>query len=100
MMDTSTANAAADALPYPSNAPVKERTRLRREYEESLALITAEFKEWLAFEYASELPVSVQEDIWYKAWADGHSAGYNEVERFYINLAEFAEKVAQAVRNS
>lgn len=95
-MDANEITAADNALDYPfrTNFPDVESYNAARVvyYTEKSALET-QFRHWLAEEYASFFPASVQDLIWGKAWADGHSSGYGDVEHHYQELAQFAEEV-------
>ena len=101
MLNTSEANAAYKALVYPPVMARKDREKrdiLLAEYHEATQKITAEFHEWLTHEYASTLPVAVQDKIWEMAWSDGHHAGYPEVENYYTQYAEFAKFAINAAK--
>lgn len=92
MLNAHEANAAVDALTYPRGISDRdERVAAHAAYRAATSMITAEFRAWLANQYASSLPVSVQSKIWEKSWEDGHSAGYSEVESHYMDNADFAE---------
>jgi hypothetical protein len=70
--------------------------RLLSEYHAAQNAMVAEWKAWLADEYADDLPEAVQDRIFGKAWEDGHSGGYDEIEFHYIPLAVFARDVRKA----
>lgn len=94
MLNAKDAEAAIKALPYPSGTANKdERAALRAAYNEGVSRVNGEFRDWLANEYAPTLPGSVKDKVWGKAWEDGHSGGFNEVEGHYRDYAEFAEFV-------
>lgn len=101
MLNANEAIAAVDALTYPSAIKDRdERVAAHAEYRAATNRITAEFREWLADEYASAMPANVQMKVWEKAWEDGHSYGYREVENHYMDLAEFAEFAFNAGKNA
>lgn len=56
----------------------------------------AQFRAYLEDTYASEIPAGAHGAIFSKAWADGHSSGYGEVEMHYQDLAELALTVLNA----
>lgn len=95
MLNTQEAQAAVQALPRASAAPIKKRPAIREANAVEEAKITEQFREWLAFEYGSDFTSETQALIWHRAWADGHHAGYPEVERYYEEQAEF---IAQILR--
>lgn len=56
----------------------------------------AQFRSYLEDTYASEIPAGAYDVIFLKAWADGHSNGYNEVEMHYQDLAALSLTVLSA----
>lgn len=101
MLNANETIAAIAALVYPKAiADRDERVAAHAEYRAATGRIHGEFREWLAAEYASAMPANVQSKIWEKAWEDGHSGGYNEVEGHYMDYAEFAEVAFNAGRNA
>jgi hypothetical protein len=98
MLDTNALNAAIKALVYPTYDGTQTReelAQLRREYQEATGVLVSEWVEYLADEYGYDLPAA-QGAVYGKAWSDGHSAGYQEVENFYSELADLARTVRQA----
>lgn len=92
MLNANEAEAAIKALVYPSGiADRNERVAAHAAYNKAVGEINTEFREWLADEYASTLPASVQIRIWGKAWEDGHADGLRNVEIHYEENADFAE---------
>ncbi len=65
-------------------------------YSSEQARITNEFKEYLVDEYAFNLPATTHSALWSKAWEDGHSYGFGEIESHYANIVEFAEELLKA----
>jgi len=99
MLDTNALNTAVKALTYPTydGAQTREElAQLRREYQEATGLLVAEWVEFLKDEHGYDLPAAAQSAVYSKAWEDGHSSGYQEVESCYMNLADFARTVRQA----
>lgn len=93
-MNAQQAADAVKALPYPKSGDYdtkEEWQAARRAYQESWGKVTQEFAEYLAATYAPWLVKQTQDMIWRKAWEDGHSSGYSEVENYYMDLASFAE---------
>lgn len=72
------------------------RRAAKRERASVTAALEAEWKLWLADEYAAELPLAAQDAVFALAWEQGHHAGYSEVEGLYEEYAEFADKVRSA----
>lgn len=100
MLNTNDAEAAYKAVPYPPVGNRKDREKrdiLLAEYNAATDKITAEFRDWLAHEYAFTLPKVVRDKIWEKAWSDGHHAGYPEVGNYYAQYAEFARFAINSV---
>lgn len=97
MLNANEAVAADAAVPYPRNVAKEERVELMRAYNEATDKIKGQFRDFLADKYAARLPKTAQNAIWDNAWEYGHSAGYHEVESYYIDLANLAETVATAV---
>lgn len=52
------------------------------------------FRAALEEEYLTELDASAEQKniLWDKAYADGHSIGYSEIENYYIDLVSFLEE--------
>ena len=58
-----------------------------RSYKEAEDKIHMEFKEALAREYGISGHKN-EPKVWQMAWNEGHSAGYQEIENWYADLAE------------
>jgi hypothetical protein len=58
--------------------------------------LEVQFRSYLEDTYASEIPAGAHGAIFSKAWADGHSSGYGEVEMHYQDLAALALTVLNA----
>lgn len=58
--------------------------------------IRESFKDALKQEYGQSLTEAGHEFLWNKAWEDGHSAGYFEVESQYENQLRFFEQMTEA----
>ena len=100
MLSTGEAYAAMDALVHPGGGDKAGlRSRLDAYYVER-GRIVEEFAAWLANKYASDLPATVQDRIWSKAWQKGNSAGYAEVENEYLDFAEFAQGIEKEILES
>lgn len=89
-MNTSQLIEATSNIQYPSFAgkTVAQIATERRDYNESIAHLEAGWKFWLAEEYAWDLNQKARDAIYAKAWSDGHSSGYSEVEHHYLELSE------------
>lgn len=61
-------------------------------YNEKIHEIDSAFEAELAEIYCT-LPAQAAKAIFAKAWEDGHSSGYSEIENKYIDLCDFAEKL-------
>jgi hypothetical protein len=98
MLNAQEADAAIKALTYPSGITDRdERVAADRAYNEEVSKIGGQFRDWLANTYASSLPATVQARIWSKSWGEGHSSGFGDVENYYIDNADFAQFVFNAV---
>lgn len=97
MLNAREAEAAWQAIPRVKDTTKEEYLSLAVAYNEAVKKVAGEFRDWLAHEYAFTLPKTVQNKIWEKAWSEGHSAGYHEVENYYTQYAEFAAFAINAV---
>lgn len=78
--------------------PLLKGTKEEREAERArrsvaTQAIMEEFKQYLHVEHGVNLNEKQHNIVYSKAWADGHSAGYSEVEHHYIELADFAREI-------
>jgi hypothetical protein len=68
--------------------------KLRNRYYEVKGELELQWQEWLKKEY---LPVDLNDDhnalIYARAWGDGHSNGYEQVESKYIDYCDFVEQL-------
>lgn len=89
-MNTSQLIEATSDIKYPSFAgkTASQHAAERRDYNKAIACLEAEWKLWLAEEYAWDLNQKARDAIYAKAWSDGHSSGYSEVEHHYLELSE------------
>lgn len=55
--------------------------------------IIGAWSKWLHATYAEDLPETVHSLIYTRAWDLGHSAGLNDVERHYEELADLASAI-------
>lgn len=88
-------------IPYPSTAshPNKEeRKNARDTYYTKRGELEKQWREWLDSTYAAHLPSPVRGLIFSKAWEDGHSSGYYEVESKYEEYADFVDEVNLAMK--
>ena len=101
MMNATEATEAGNAVKYPYWHKGKDLEGHRVDmalYRECQREIDEQFKTWLAVTYSPNMPEAADELIWDKAWADGHHAGYHEVESHYHDYAEFATAIANTLR--
>lgn len=70
---------------------------LHMQYHKDCYAVTNEFRDALAKEYCSRLPLTVADKIFGKAWEDGHAFGYNAVESFYCELIDFVEDIVSII---
>jgi hypothetical protein len=92
MLNTAELIAATNSLEaelWPAVTGAKDsatRNRLRTELTFATNALEAEWAEWLAYNYGVEHP-EVAAMIYSRAWQDGHSSGYGEVESIYEDLS-------------
>jgi hypothetical protein len=92
MLTTDELTVETASLSYPRSGNREDRSA----YYSKIAAFEHQWAEWLASEYATYLPATVHSLIYKRAWADGHSDGYNAVENRYSEYAEFATEVSEA----
>ncbi len=84
MTEFDAANRARDA--YEAIRPLFKTDRDAYRLEDRI--LTEQFEIDLAEEYTSDLPENLQKAVYSKAYSDGHSAGFHEIEGVYLELAE------------
>lgn len=97
-MTMAPANIALEAtsnLPYPHGVTGEERTQLLKAYRTGEAAIRAQFAVDLANEYGFDND-ALDALVFARAWEDGHSYGYQEVERLYSDYVDFLTNAFQA----
>lgn len=67
-----------------------------RKYHATISALEARWGNWLAAEYAADLPPAIHDKLYGKAWANGHSSDYAAVENYYEEHAIFAREVIAA----
>jgi len=88
MLSTDEVTAAVQALVYPERTNINANANIAfREYRENTRALELRWARWLGDEYASVVSESTQAAIFVKAWEDGHSSGYGNVESVYEDLA-------------
>lgn len=95
LLTTAELEEATAALPFPRKATVEACAQ----WNAKIAVLEAQWAEWLKQESWVELPKSLRDEIFEKAWADGHSNGYDAVEEAYGRYADFAQSAIQAYQN-
>lgn len=98
LLDSSEVSAKVQALPYPTSKDRDENYKLRMEHRAATQQLENKWENWLADEYASQVPVESHSDLFTYAWGEGHSSGYNDVENHYMDIAHLATVVTEAVR--
>lgn len=94
-MDTKELTDSIDALTYPSYGDREERLAARQVYNEQRAKLEKQWKDWLHKEYAPSFSEDLHNHVYGKAWEDGHSYGYHEVEIHYEDLVDFVAKAIE-----
>jgi len=101
-------NARADAIVYPSADAYRGRQEARNQamgiYRAANAEVTRDFGAALAQRYIAPTVDSahleaVATPVFRAAWDQGHSAGYSEVENYYIDYAEIATNAYTVARS-
>lgn len=93
MLTTDELTVEVASLDYPHSSVRAEREA----YYAQISVFQGQWAAWLADEYAKNLPATMHELIFGRAWADGHSSGYNEIENCYRDHADFAKAIVRAV---
>lgn len=57
--------------------------------------IASKFSEYLADAYLPGFPQSAANEVFGKAWADGHAHGFSEIESEYAGLADLIVSVSK-----
>lgn len=96
MLNAQETQDAINALPSVLGLPRDERVAQDLSNREARRGFEAQFRSYLEDTYASEIPAGAYGAIFSKAWADGHSSGYGEVEMHYQDLAELSLTVLSA----
>ncbi len=93
MLNTQELRQATDEVHYPAKAPKETRTAEIKAYREEISRLEQQWKDWLAAEYLPQLSASKTDEVYRKAWEDGHSSGYQEVEYHYEELAVLINRI-------
>ena len=98
MLSTDELMEATAALVYPRGVtPNAKYQAAREQYRADTNALEAEWELWLAAEYlSSSVPTEAAKAVFRKAWADGHSSGYQEVEGHYEELADLVNLTVRA----
>ncbi len=102
ILSTAELEQAYKDTPYPkysSKMGKDEYARLRQQWRVDIAALETRWRPWLFNEYLAgyDLPESLGDIVFTKAWDDGHSAGYHQVESEYQSIAEFARTILETV---
>jgi len=84
---------AVRALPRVSELPVGERLAAREANREAQADLENRWNQWMNAEYLHDFSANTIDALNSRAWDEGHSNGYAEVERVLQELAEFARMI-------
>jgi hypothetical protein len=96
MLSTRELDEATRALVWPrfdgrrSAKAFADLQEAKNQYHADEKALEACWEPWLAKEYADGLSAIVVDELFRRAWDDGHSSGYHEVETYYQQYAEFA----------
>ena len=97
MLTTNEIDTAVRAVVWPgANVNRADREAARVAYRAEVAGLERDWREWLEAEYAEGIPASLLTNIFDRAWAEGHSSGYQDVENHYEQIADFAREVLAA----
>src|SRR4030095_6895683 len=84
-------------LPTPKWQADREKYLVDQEaWKAQQAELEKKWKEWLGERYASDINTSGKDLIYSRAFSQGHSAGYYDIENEYIDLSEFASAFLNA----
>lgn len=65
----------------------------RQTYRAQVRELETQWQEWLNEEYAPFLSSQSANEIYARAWEDGHASGYSEVESIYVDLASIVQRI-------
>lgn len=94
MIIAETTDTAVRALPYVSYGKPG-----RDEYDNAYNELIASFRTQLHQEYLPGFPSEVADLVWGKAYSDGHSSGFYEIENCYNDEADLVKSVLKALNN-
>lgn len=97
-MNSTEVEQAIKDLTYPRPTDFNDKADWRiaqTEYRVEEKALEQQWKAWLIEEYAFDFSEKVQEEIFRRAWDDGHSSGYHNVENYFQEYADFANMVLQ-----
>jgi len=101
-LSSAEADEASRSLSYPhlGAAGVTRENRAARleAYRQAESEITAQHRLWLEENYNEGFAQAVLDRIYQRAWDDGHSGGYHEVENYYDEHSTFAQFVITATQ--
>ena len=69
-------------------------------YRNKLRAIEEEWGNGVYQRNASDIPYALHENLFQRAWEDGHSDGFESVENHYIRHAQFAREVITTYLNN
>lgn len=85
---------ATETQQYINNLPFGTLKSPEREaYAKGVAFANQEFQDYCIDGYAISFTHAAAQVIWRKAWADGHSEGFNRVEDVFIELMNFLSDI-------
>lgn len=103
-MNTHDLTVSLDALTYPTREGYYKGKLIRTKEDRAAAMVLyraekaeleKQWKDWLHKDYAPSFSEDLHNHVFGKAWEDGHSHGYYEVEIHYEDLVDFVAKAIE-----
>jgi len=82
----------------PETKTTQERHARREEYRQKVAKLESQWRKNLYNEFAGGIPDEAADAVYAKAYADGHSSGYNEVENEFRELTDLVRNAINIVK--
>lgn len=68
-------------------------------YVETRANLEAQWREWLYQEFADDFSTQAADAIYVRAYEEGHSSGYQEIQNQFIDLTSLVRQVRRIDAN-
>lgn len=95
MLSTEELREALATVKYPHGVAREERREAMKRYHDEQNALILQWKEWLQNQYADGFSTQAADVIYNKAWMEGHSDGYHNVESWYQELVEMVTQIKE-----